>query len=104
MGYTTAGAFIFQAIESASHQNITNAVLTERRAMAKLIWNLTVTYNIFPEGNLNISIAKEIDRYQENFVRYVRRGYDGAESLKAEQWSLAGSFLYSLTVITTIGK
>lgn len=33
----------------------------------------------------------------------IRRGYDGKELDVSAQWTFTGSFLYSLTVITTIG-
>lgn len=34
----------------------------------------------------------------------IRKGYDGKEYGKQAQWTFTGAFLYSLTVITTIGK
>lgn len=44
-------------------------------------------------------------RYQELIVNFTRRGLDGREDFDSSaQWSFAGAFLYSLTVITTIGK
>lgn len=41
----------------------------------------------------------------QNFVNLTRRGFDGSDDVAGEKsWSFAGAFLFSLTVITTIGK
>ncbi|KHJ75922.1 Ion channel, partial [Oesophagostomum dentatum] len=36
-------------------------------------------------------------------MQAIRKGYDGKEFKQAAQWTFTGAFLYSLTVITTIG-
>lgn len=38
-----------------------------------------------------------------NSSAQIKYGYDGKELGVAQQWTLTGAFLYSLTVITTIG-
>ena len=40
--------------------------------------------------------------YQEKLVKAVKSSGDNAKN--TENWSFSGAFLYSLTVITTIGK
>lgn len=42
-----------------------------------------------------------LKNYQIHVVSAIRDGYDGVEENK---WTFAGAFLYSLTVITTIGE
>lgn len=50
-------------------------------------------------------INAELFQYQKVVVNFTRRGYDGREEGNGSaQWSVAGSFLYSLTIITTIGE
>lgn len=105
VGYTIAGAFIFQKIEGTSHRNITRGVLQNRNETARLIWNITHAMNIFEETAYKKTVGVEMESYQKAFVQAVRKGYHGDNSTEEEsyQWRFAGAFLYSLTVITTIG-
>lgn len=41
--------------------------------------------------------------FQKKTMKAIRRGYDGKEYGMSAQWTFTGAFLYSLTVITTIG-
>ncbi|CAH2238362.1 jg18008 [Pararge aegeria aegeria] len=52
-------------------------------------------------SNFCFSISIELKSYQGKIVKAVRRGWDGGRS--SRQWSFSSAFLYSLTVITTIG-
>jgi len=47
-----------------------------------------------------------LKRYRNEIIKKVKaEGYDGTDSSsKTSQWSFSGSLLYSVTVITTIGK
>lgn len=51
-------------------------------------------------------VGKKIHEYQLSIVKAVRMGWPGgnAKGEGRKQWSFSGAFLYSLTVITTIGK
>lgn len=50
-------------------------------------------------------INETLFHYQDLIVNFSRRGLDGRNDLNCSaQWSFAGAFLYSLTVITTIGE
>lgn len=49
-----------------------------------------------------LRIGTELLNYQSKIVKAVHKGWDGGRS--SRQWSFSSAFLYSLTVITTIGK
>lgn len=57
--------------------------------------------NIFSEKLWKAKVRDILETYQENVVLAIKDGYDGVDGTK---WSFAGAFLYSLTVITTIGE
>ena len=47
----------------------------------------------------------ELLAYQDQIVIALQEGYDGKDYLnETYDWPFSGAFLYSLTVITTIGK
>ncbi|CAG4967899.1 unnamed protein product [Parnassius apollo] len=102
VAYTVAGAFMFQAIEGASEIERVNNMTLERNNTAQYLWqNVTLALNLFNETALKHSIGIELNKYQSKIVTAVRNGWDGGRS--SRQWSFSSAFLYSLTVITTIG-
>ncbi|KAK9730570.1 Ion channel [Popillia japonica] len=108
VGYAIAGAFIFIYIEEgyAKPSNLTigyNMTLYRNRTAIHL-WDLTISMNVFNKTNWTQTITNELLIYQLNVTKAVKeKGYDGHEDNK-KTWSISVAFLYSLTVITTIGK
>jgi hypothetical protein len=50
-------------------------------------------------------VSAELREYQEQIVLAVQDGYDGTDYVnQTHKWPFSGAFLYSLTVITTIGE
>lgn len=49
-------------------------------------------------------VSDEIKSFQQDLFKAIKNGYDGKSNVDQKQWSFSGSFLYSLTVISTIGK
>ncbi|KAK5970360.1 TWiK family of potassium channels protein 7 [Trichostrongylus colubriformis] len=49
------------------------------------------------------NIPVQVKKFQKICMYAIRKGYDGKEFKQAAQWTFTGAFLYSLTVITTIG-
>jgi hypothetical protein len=50
------------------------------------------------------SVAEEIKSFQSDLLKAIKDGYEGQQDTGQEQWSFSGAFLFSLTVISTIGK
>lgn len=48
-----------------------------------------------------MKVRDTLESYQKKVVMAIKNGYDGVDENK---WTFAGAFLYSLTVITTIGE
>lgn len=98
VGYTIAGAFLFTHIEGRSLD--AGNVIKLRNFTAATLWELTSKENVFSEKLWKAKVRDILENYQKKVVLAIKNGYDGVEENK---WTFAGAFLYSLTVITTIG-
>lgn len=103
IGYTMAGAFMFRAIEHKHILQVKIDVMNAKNVAVESIWNGTLYSNPFTESEYRAMLSTELLRFQKKIVNAVRKGYDGSVLEYSAQWSIPGAFLYSLTVITTIG-
>lgn len=133
VGYIIMGAFAFMAIESEDTKRRYEDVVRLREQTIQNLWNITNELNVLYPEEWNSSVALQVLNFQRKIVQFVLEGYDGksygnhtlirshmeisstasgggdhedgapivVESAGA--WSFSASFLYCLTVITTIG-
>lgn len=124
VGYIIMGAFAFMAIESEDQKRQYADVERLRESTIQNLWNITHELNVLYPNEWNESVSIEVQLFQQKIVQFVMEGYDGKnyvnQSLPRSQsdggdptpgdvtttgaWSFSASFLYCLTVITTIGK
>jgi hypothetical protein len=113
VAYAILGGFIFRAIEGPFEIETKIKVISERQKTRDQIMQLATSLILNKRSRNNVS--KEIDILLSDFQREVYiatdiHGFnndDSADSVdgqKAEQWSLASSLLFAITVMTTIGK
>jgi len=102
LGYAIVGAIVFQKIEGENELRSKYRVVNLRRRTAQQLWNITRQFNVMFEGNWTDMVNSEILEFQERIVAAVGEGYDGHADASS-QWTFSGGFLYSLTVMTTIG-
>ncbi|BFG03897.1 TWiK family of potassium channels protein 7 [Drosophila madeirensis] len=102
--YTIGGAFIFQAIEIFEYERLKSQKphrFIERNVSGECltrIWELTAeNISFFDHQAYRKRVNDVLLEYQRAIVKKQLKGPD------VEQWSFSGAFLYSLTVITTIG-
>nr|CAD7392489.1 unnamed protein product [Timema cristinae] len=104
VGYTITGAFIFIFIEKKEVSEGNIIVMKLRNETVDFLWNLTYVLNVFDEPHWKTAVSLKLMDYQEEVVKAISKGFDGSDNnLGSSQWSFSGAFLYSLTVITTIG-
>eukprot|EP00102_Acyrthosiphon_pisum_P016954 XP_008188114.1 PREDICTED: uncharacterized protein LOC103310707 [Acyrthosiphon pisum] len=105
VGYTIAGAFMFIFIEGAPGNAIAviDRVGANRSGTADRIWDM-VCCNAYCEDEWKQEVQVHLRSFQSHVIEAVRNfSYEGPNK-QMTRWSFSGSFLYSLSVITTIGE
>uniref|UniRef100_A0A1I8A6S9 Ion_trans_2 domain-containing protein n=1 Tax=Steinernema glaseri TaxID=37863 RepID=A0A1I8A6S9_9BILA len=103
IGYALLGAVVFRAVESPHEMEIQNDVATARHHAVNIAWNATFRVNKLDKDQWYKTVHAEVKKFQKKCMWAIRKGYDGKEYGVSAQWTFTGAFLYSLTVITTIG-
>ena len=133
LGYTLLGALVFSAVESRQLAGAgagSPTVMTSNEVLATLsgevnsyldqlrghtvskLWQMTEQMNILYPLNWTHNAAEELLSFQRTLSTKLateimaRPGYPSAVPLsgaRTEEWSFSRGFLYSLTLLTTIG-
>ncbi|XP_067125210.1 TWiK family of potassium channels protein 7-like [Centruroides vittatus] len=103
VGYSIMGAFTFRALEAPHEKEKHQEVSKIREQTVKRLWDITYDLNVLYKENWTKLVTDEIKRFQKELVAAVKGGYDGKDVATNQQWTFSGAFLYSLTILTTIG-
>ncbi|KAK6192336.1 hypothetical protein SNE40_003820 [Patella caerulea] len=108
VGYTIGGGFLFVWLESGHSKEVRENIGNIRHDQVKILWDITANLNILYEKNWTVMAESVFLKFQTDIYHAVKdSGWDGQDSITKdvgdEEWSFAGSLLYSVTVITTIG-
>ena len=93
---------MFVHIESQNEHKIRNKMDFERKKCIFDLWNYTITNNIVYPDRWKRMAFERIMLLEETIIKAVQK--DGYSIIDVEQWSFSSALLYSVTVITTIGK
>ena len=105
VAYTIMGGFVFRALEAPAEIHERYQVEIKRKVQVEKLWNITLFHNIFSEVNWSREADNVLRAFQADIYKATKEsGWDGKDGEEDVQWSFAGSLLYSITVITTIGK
>lgn len=125
LAYTILGAFTFMALEGRLEHDTTVAASKHdpkqdkstvgilRTQTVDKLWSITENLNILYRENWTRLAAEEVLEFQEALIRAMKStgsGFVGSVNSNSlfyhssHKWSFSSSFLYSLTLITTIGK
>jgi len=86
-------------IGKKSGQILEEAQKFQNRTVEEL-WDVTYKINIFNHTSWKYNVTNILKKFQDQIVQQAQKG----DVNNLQQWSFPGAFLYSLTVITTIGK
>ncbi|XP_063220296.1 TWiK family of potassium channels protein 7-like [Bacillus rossius redtenbacheri] len=126
LAYTALGAFTFMAVEGGLKQApppARHAALGEdlRSKTVEKLWSITEDLNILYKDNWTRLAAQEVLKFQDTLVKNLKGHVSGGAVVlrnngfasgggaavyynhQHHRWSFSSSFLYSLTLITTIG-
>lgn len=123
--YTIAGAFVFTTIEggdmalqieqrppppreSAVMDSLRQHARGLRHETVERLWTITESLNILYRENWTRVAEQELIKFSEKLITRLHEDEPSPQPAPTTahasyQWTFAGSFLYSLTVITTIG-
>ncbi|KAJ6635738.1 TWiK family of potassium channels protein 18, partial [Pseudolycoriella hygida] len=100
--YMTAGSSMFQIIEESAANSRWADIPITREMLASQLWNISSdTLNGEDKSMFTAEYEKKLVVYQGHIIKAVRGGWPGND--ESNQWTFDKAFLYSLTVITTIG-
>ena len=103
VGYLIIGALTFQQIEGPEEVKISYRVGQYRKDIVQKLWDITDKYNVLEFEKWKSESEAVVMDFQNHVVEQTDNGYDGSDG-HPNQWTFSGSLLYSITVITTIGK
>ncbi|KAF7267424.1 hypothetical protein GWI33_019345 [Rhynchophorus ferrugineus] len=123
LGYTIIGAFTFMALEGDLYQDTAvaaskanphsdnNAINVLRAETVSRLWSITEDLNILYKENWTKLAAEEVLVFQDALFKALKNSESGYSAnagtasyyqQNSHKWSFSSSFLYSLTLITTI--
>lgn len=104
VGYSILGGWIFKGIEAPYERELRRQAGEIREKYTLKI--VKVSEEALRDGqNLSNASADLVQEFEEEIVRFTdATGWDGSEEEEEVKWSYSGALLYSVTVITTIGK
>ncbi|KAL3111591.1 hypothetical protein niasHT_019938 [Heterodera trifolii] len=103
IGYAMLGAVVFRAVEGPHERYIQSEITGARRNAVDVAWNATFRVNKLDKTEWERIVYEQTKFFKRRCLWAIHRGYDGKEFGRAAQWTFTGSFLYSLSIITTIG-
>ncbi|GIX95132.1 uncharacterized protein CDAR_178851 [Caerostris darwini] len=102
-GLQYIGGVCFPSPGGTLRRTKVDEVMHKRSDTVRRLWAITDNLNVLYKENWTRQVTEEVKRFQAELVHAIKEGYDGKEGT-GTQWTFSGAFLYSLTVITTIGK
>lgn len=102
--YTVFGAFLFKHFEEPFVSHSASYIADIRNETVNKLWTETYKLNVLYKENWTAMAVKEIEHFQRVLVRALKDGHSPGDEYKFySRWSFTDSWVYSISIITTIG-
>ncbi|CDW57200.1 Ion trans 2 domain containing protein [Trichuris trichiura] len=102
VAYTMLGSVLFRAVEGPLEKEVRQLARDCRHQSVRRLWMITYEYNLYEDEWID-KVLDELLNFKRTLLGAVWKGYDARDYEENVQWTFSGAFLYSLSVITTIG-
>jgi len=69
------------------------------------LWKYTKNSLVLQQDNFTTNVTARLQKFEDDLIYAIKRkGWDGEEDTKIQQWTFTGALFYSIIVITTIGE
>lgn len=105
VGYVVLGGLIFRTLEAPNEVRLQDEMRKSRQLHIDRLWKATEQMNVLEPDNWTRTAEGILEQYTTAVYQFAKKGgLEGKSQDDELQWSFAGALLYSITVVTTIGK
>ncbi|GAB0098177.1 potassium channel subfamily K member 9 [Sergentomyia squamirostris] len=101
VGYALVGAAAFMSIETQEKNPTLEQAMNLRRNCAMDLWTIVEEQNLFNGSVWRRETDEILMRFQTDFAKLVKKGYDGRTP--DEVWTFPAALMFCLSVFTMIG-
>lgn len=82
-----------------------NSIRVMRMNVTTDLWKYTKNSLVLQQDNFTTNVTARLQKFEDDLIYAMKRkGWDGEEDTKIQQWTFTGALFYSIIVITTIGE
>ena len=100
-GYLVFGAFVFQAIEAPVETRMRKEMRSEKKIFFNKMFDAA---SVMKKENWTENALIDLNLLQKDFIHFYNYDMQVVDGVPLQKWSFVGSMLFSLTVLSTIGK